>query len=143
MQKFDLSDRYRLELRWKKTTYNEGGVCRLTEARFTGPALADALKIEDDDHILLDFFKQYLVLVESVYVAKFSWGGVVYEKDGSILLKRASITHDTELNKVPRLKDNDYLIIDTSNHEVETHPFNPVYRTYVVNEYTALYKFGG
>ena len=143
MQKFDLTDRFKLELRWKKATYNKDGVCKLTGAKFTGPALADALKLENNDHILLDFFKQYIVLVENVYVAKFSWGEVSYEKDGSISLKNAKITHDTELNKVPKLNDTDYLIIDTSNHEVETHPFNPVYRTYVVNEDTALYKFGG
>ena len=142
MQKFNLADRYRLELRWSKVEYDQDGVCKLTDANFSGPALTEAVKLENNDHILLDFFKQYLILVENVYVAKFSWGEVVYEKDGSISLKDAFITHDTELNKVPKLKDNDYLIIDTSNHEVEAHPFNLVYRTYVVNEDTALYKFG-
>jgi hypothetical protein len=143
MQKFDLTDRFRLELRWTKVAYTKEGVCKITGAKFTGPALADALKLENNDHILLDFFKQYLVLVENVYIGKFSWGEVTYEKDGTISLKNTKLTHDTELNKVPKLKDSDYLIIDTSNHEVETHPFNPVYRTYVVNEDTALYKFGG
>ena len=143
MQKFDLSDRYRLELHWKNASYNKEGVCELSDAVFTGPALTEALKLEDNDHILLDFFQQYLVLVEKVYVAKFSWGEVTYNKDGSISMKETFITHDSELNKVPKLKSSDYLIIDTSNHEIETHPFNPVYRTYVVNEDTNLYKFGG
>lgn len=143
MQKFDLSDRYRLELHWNKAIYNKDGVCELTDAIFKGPALADALKLENNDHIMLDFFQQYLILVEKVYVAKFSWGEVTYRKDGSISMKEAFMAHESELNKVPKLKDSDYLIIDTSNHEVATHPFNPVYRTYVVNEDTSLYKFGG
>lgn len=143
MQKFDLTDRFKLELRWKSAIYEQEGRCKLVGAYFTGPALADALKLEDNDHIMLDFFKQYLILVQNVYVAKFSWGAVEYSKNGTIKLNDAFITHDTELNKVPKLKDTDYLVIDTSNHEVETHPFNLVYRTYVVNEDTALYKFGG
>ena len=91
---------------------------------------------------MLDFFKQYVVLVENVYVAKLSWGEVIYNGNKTISLKRAKITHDTELNKMPKLKDTDFLIIDTSNHEVEVHQFNPVYRTYVVNNDTQLYEFG-
>lgn len=126
----------------EKGFYENEGVCKLTEATFSGPALAEALKLNDNDHILLDFFEQYIVLVENVYVAKFSWGEVTYVKDGVILLSNTFITHSTELNKVPKLKDSDYLIIDTSNHEVATHPFNLVYRTYVVNEDATLYKFG-
>lgn len=143
MQKFDLTDRFKLELRWQLVRYEQEGRCKLIGAYFTGPALADAIKLEENDHIMLDFFKQYLVLVENVYVAKFSWGAVEYNKDGTIKLKDAFIIHDTELNKVPKLKDTDYLVIDTSNHEVETHPFNLVYRTYVVNTDTSLYNFGG
>ena len=52
------------------------------------------------------------------------------------------MAHDTELNRVPKLKDNDYLVIDTENHEVEKHLFNMLYKTFVVNETTSLYMFG-
>ena len=76
-----------------------------------------------------------------MYVGKLSWGEVKYNKDGSITLKNANMSHDTELNRVPKLSDADYLIIDTSGHEVERHPFNLLYKTYVVNEDTQLYKF--
>lgn len=142
MIKFDLVDRYKLELHWKKVTYNKEGICRFTGAYFSGPALADAEKLNDKDHIMLDFFSQYLYLVKGVYVAKFSWGSVSYNKDGSISLKKTSMTHDSELNRVPKLKDTDYLVIDTNGHDTERHPFNPVYKTYVVNSDTSLYKFG-
>jgi hypothetical protein len=142
MVKFDLADRYRLELHWKKVIYEQPGMCKLTGAYFTGSALADAEKLKANDHIMLDFFSQYLFLVKGVYVAKFSWGPTIYNKDGSISLKKAFITHDTELNRVPKLKNTDYLVIDTSNHSTELHPFNFVYKTYVVNEDTNLYKFG-
>lgn len=143
MQEFIFSDRFRLELHWKSTTYEQDGICKLSGAYFSGPSLVEADKINDNDHIMLDFFQQYLVLVDNVYVAKFSWGQVIYNKDSTITLKDALITHDTQINKVPKLMDTDYLIIDASDHESEIHQFNPLYRTYVVNTDTQLYKFGG
>jgi len=142
MKKFSLAERFRLELCWDNATYEKDGVCRLSDAKFRGPALSEAIQLNDNDHMLLDFFKQYYVLVKAVYVAKFSWGQVKYNTDGTISLEDALITHDTELNKVPTFKSSDYLVIDTSDHEIESHPFNPVYRTYVVNETTSLYRFG-
>jgi hypothetical protein len=142
MEKFSLSDRYRLELHWNKAIYEQTGICKLEMAMFSGPVLNEAARLNANDHIMLDFFSQYLYLVKGVYVAKFSWGQVNYNSNGSIGLEDASITHDTELNRVPKLKDTDYLVIDTSNHDVENHPFNLVYKTFVVNETTNLYKFG-
>lgn len=142
MNEFILSDRYRLELHWKKTNYNKDGVCTLSGAYFTGPALAEAQRLNDKDFILLDFFQQYLALVRSVYVAKFSWSGIEYNNDKSISLKRTKIEHASELNRVPKLKDTDYLVIDTSDHVVERHVNNLVYKTYVVNNDKSLYKFG-
>jgi hypothetical protein len=142
MDKFILSERFRLELKWKQAIYEIEGICKLEGAYFCGPALAEALQLNNNDHIMLDFFEQYMVLVNNVYVAKLSWGEVIYNNDGTISLKDAIITHDTELNRVPKLKDNDYLVIDTENHEVEKHLFNMVYKTFVVNETTNLYMFG-
>ena len=142
MERFSLAERYRLELHWSEALYEKPGLCRFKDAKFMGPALKEALKLNDNDHILLDFFKQYFLIVGGVYVAKFSWKKVEYNGDGSIGLGDAIMEHETELNKVPTLKTDDYLVIDTSNHEVASHPYNPVYKTYVVNEDTSLYRFG-
>lgn len=141
MEKFNLSDRYRLELHWDKVLYEKEGVCKVVGANFSGPALNEATRINDNDFLKLDFFEQYLVLVDHVYVAEFSWGEVEYIND-KVYLKSTFITHDTELNKVPKFKDSDYLIIDTSNHTTELHAYNLVYKTYVVNQNTNLYRFG-
>lgn len=142
MQEFILSDRFRLELHWKTTIYEQDGVCKLKGAYFFGPALVEADMINDNDHIMLDFFHQYTMIVTNVYVAKFSWGQVVYNKDSIVILKDAAITHNTELNSVPKMSNTDFLIIDTSDHESQKHQYNLVYKTYVVNEDTQLYKFG-
>lgn len=136
-----ISERYRLELHWKKANYEKDGLCRLTNAYFSGPALAMAQKINSNDSINLDFYRQYLVFVNNVYVAKLSWGEVVYNNDKTITLKDAIISHDTELNKVPKLKNKDYIAIDTKKHEVETHDFYLAYDCFVVNEDGELYSF--
>lgn len=142
MEKFDLSDRYRLELHWNTAFYEQPGICKLDSAIFKGPALTEALRLNDNDHIMIDFFSQYIYLVKSVYIAELSWGEVVYNSDGSISLKKVFIKHDTELNRVPKLNNDDYLVIDTNGHDVENHQYNLVYKTYVVNKYTNLYQFG-
>jgi hypothetical protein len=141
IDQFSLSERYRLELHWDQTIYNTPGICKLVNAYFSGPALSEAQKINDNDFIMLDFFKQYLIMVSNVYVAKLTWSTVVYKNDSRVYLNDALILHDTELNKVPKLENNDYLIIDTANHVIEQHAFNLVYKTYVVNETTQLYNF--
>lgn len=136
-----LGEKYRLELHWKKAVYEKESICDLKGAYFSGPALSDAEEVQSKDEILLDFYSQYIVFVKNVYVGKLSWGIVKYNKDNTISLSDAKITHATELNKVPKLKDNDYLVIDTSNHEMAVHMFNLTYKTYVVNEGGESYNF--
>ncbi len=142
MEKFLLSEQFRLELRWKKTVYDQEGECKLLNAYFTGPVIQIAQKIDSDDHMLLDFYSQYLHLVDKVYVAKFSWKKVEYSENGeSVFLSDATLSHRSELNKVPNLKDSDYFVIDTSNHLIENHSANLVYITYLINSDNVRYNF--
>jgi hypothetical protein len=141
MSKFLISEKYRLELHWKKAKYEHEGVCGLEKAYFSGPALSDAEEILPNDNILLDFYSQYILLVRNVYVGKLSWGAVKYNKNNTVSLMDVKITHASELNRVPKLKNNDYLVIDTSNHEAAVHMFNLTYKTYVVSKDGDLYNF--
>jgi hypothetical protein len=52
-----------------------------------------------------------------------------------------TLSHDTELNRVPKLKDDDYLVIDTEDHEAEKHSQYPTYVTIVVNVDGKAYNF--
>ena len=142
MEKFSLIDRYRLELHWKDVIYNVEGICEIVGARFSGPALSEAAKLNESDHIHLDFYSQYIHLVNNVYIGRLEWSGVTYNSDGSINLSNVFITHSSELNRVPKLCNSDYLIIDTKGHDSEEHAYNMVYKTFVVNKDTQLYKFG-
>lgn len=135
-----LGEKYRLELHWDSVEFTLDGVCKLNGAFFEGPALSDAEKVNDNDNIMLDFFQQYFVLVRNVYVAKLSWNKVDY-KNNKIYLGKAVITHATELNRVPKLNNLDYLVIDTKGHDVEEHSYNCLYKTYVVNIDNDLYNF--
>lgn len=141
MEKFSIAERYRLELHWNKAVYDKPGNCILQKAYFSGPALSDAVQLNNNDYIMLDFYSQYLVFVKNVYVAKFSWGEVIYNSDKTITLKDAKITHDTELNRVPKLRNQDYLVIDTSDHVTEKHGFNLLYKTYVIGGDNEFYNF--
>ena len=137
----DLSDKYRLNLKWKSVEYKDC-VCYFKEAYFFGPVLKLAEKIEPNNNINLDFYKHYFVIVENVYIGKLSWGEVVYKKD-RVYIKDCRITHKTEINKVPKLKNSDMLVVDCGLHERETHDFHPNYNTYVLNEDSQVYDYAG
>jgi len=138
MDKFLLSERYRLEIHWDSLIYKEER-CLFNGAIFSGPALSLANKIESNDSIILDFYSQYIKFVSGIYVGKFSWGEVKY-KDGNVLLENA-ILIQAELNSTPKLKKTDYLVIDTLNHEEVIHAYNPMYKTFVVNKESGCYNF--
>ena len=141
MTEFLSKERFKLELHWGSVEYTEDNKCLIREAYFSGPALQIAQKINNNDHLMLDFYSQYIQLVKGVYVGKFSWNEVSYKED-KIFLSNAILEHDTELIRVPILNENDYFVIDTSDHELSIHSQNLVYKTYVINEENTLYRFG-
>jgi hypothetical protein len=140
MARFLLSERYRLELHWEKVKYTRNDTCELIGAYLSGPVLSNAEKINSNDSIKLDFFKQYIIFVKDVYVGELSWTEVIY-RDKIVILKDAKITHDSESNKIPKFGDTDYLVIDTANHEMAVHMFNLLYTTYVLNKEGEPYNF--
>jgi len=142
MTVFLLSEQFRLELRWQEVLYERDGECKLINAFFTGPVIQIAQKINSNDYMLLDFYSQYLHLVNNVYVANFSWKEVTYSEDGKIVfLKNALLSHRSELNTAPNLKSDDYFVIDTSDHVIEKHSANLVYKTYLINNDNMRYNF--
>jgi hypothetical protein len=142
MDSFLISELFRLELHWESAEYNREGYCDLEGAYFCGPALSVAQEINSNDHLLLDFHSQYLVLIDNLYVGKLSWGEVIYEEDGKkVYLKDVVIYHPTELNKAPRLKNDDFIVIDTRGHEPENHMYNLLYKSYVINPDKEMYNF--
>ncbi|MGD9158765.1 MAG: hypothetical protein PVG39_10195 [Desulfobacteraceae bacterium] len=139
-----LGERYRLELHWKKIAIPEPGIMTLTGAYFSGPALAEAEKINDNDYIRLDFCSQLIIIASGLYVGDLKWGAVTYgNKSGKPIVKLsdAYIKYDPTLRNIATLKNRDYLVIDTSGHENEKHLYNLLYTTYVVDKDNELYNY--
>ena len=137
---FNLSERYRLELHWENVNYESDDFCKIEGAYFYGPALKQAMQVNNNDYIMLDFCSQYSLIVTNVYVAKLSWKTVVYD-DEKIMLKGALLSYDIDFTKIPTLKNSDYLAIDTSNHELEMHALNLLYKSYIIDREHKLYNF--
>jgi hypothetical protein len=132
---------YRLELRWNKVVYDKN-ICRLNGAYFCGPVLNKAEEIQPNDYILLDMYKQYYIFSLSVYIINLSWGNVKHNTiNNKVSLSNVVLTHPVEMNKVPKLRNKDYILINTKGHDIETHYNFPTYKAMVLNEFGEAYKF--
>ena len=140
MEDFVLSERYRLELHWDRVDRPKPGRMVFKNAYFSGPVLQQALKLNDNDKIVLDFCDQHFVLVKNIYIADLSWGKVIYE-DKIIRLQPAIMEFDPKLKNIPSLKDKDYLVINTEDHEVSKHIYNISYPALVVSSSNELYDY--
>ena len=136
---FSISDRYRLELRWNEIIYKEDQKAVLKGCCFCGPVLGELLELNQEDSIELDFVNQYYVFIESFYIAKLSWSGARYTPD-KIFLDNV-LLENKHLNVVPKLNNEDYIVIDTTKHEDEEHLYNLVYTSYLVRKDGTLYNF--
>jgi len=138
---FLISEKYRLELHWNQIKYVENQQALLEGCYFSGPVLKDVLILNQEDSIDLDFVNQYFIFIESFYIAKLSWKGT-YQTPEKIVLDNASLKNQN-LNVVPKLKNSDYIVIDTAKHEDEAHLHSLVYTSYLLKKDGTLYNFRG
>lgn len=138
---FNIASKYELKLSWDSITYETEGLCKVIGAKFTGNALSLANKVESNDSIKLDFYKQYYSVLEGIYVVDFKWGEAI-NRSGEVLLKDTFFIHNTLIHIAPRFNNSDYILIDTSDHEEVSHMYTFVYKSYVLNEDGQLYNFG-
>lgn len=141
MKEFFISERYKLEVHWEKVIYEQDGLAKLEGCYLSGPVISNVDKLNEIDYINLDFSSQYIVFVSSYYIAKLSWVGVRYN-DGKIYLDNV-VLKNKNINSVPKLNGNDYIVIDTKNHEDEKHQFNFNYVAYLIKDDGVLYNFRG
>jgi len=131
---------YRLELHWDSVEKNKDNSCSLRGAYFSGPVLSHADKINSGDNIVLDLTPQYARVLTSYYFTKLVWGTVEY-KYGNVLLQDAVLTGDF-INTISNLDNTDFILIDTSKHDGDSHIYNLVYRGLVVNKDGKEYENG-
>jgi len=139
MDKFFISERYRLEIHWSNVKYEKDGVALIDGCYFGGPAVKEIGVFNESDFIDLDFSNQYIIFLDSFYIARLFWGNVK-RGDTKIFLYNVRL-ENKNINVVPKLGYDDYIVIDTKNHEEQTHDFFLTYTSYLLKSDGTLYKF--
>ena len=136
---FRISERFRLEIRWERVKYGTEGTAELVGCYLSGPVISEVAQMNNNDYMNLDFQHQYKVIINSYYIARFSWAEATH-KENKIFLFDVKLINK-HVNSVPKLNDDDYIVIDTSDHEDEKHELSLVYKAYLVKEDGTLYNF--
>ena len=87
----------------------------------------------------LDFFNQYGIFIPSYYITRLSWQSTKFI-DNKIKLLNVKLKNK-HINSTPKLKNNDFIVIDTSNHTEEKHLFYLTYPSYLLRFDGEFYKF--
>lgn len=131
-----IPERYRLVFSWEGLHY-EGNDARFTRAGFSGPVIALMARVNDNDHIDLDFTEQNkssgLFIPHHYYIARLSWAEVSYKSWGIELMNVTLSHHKT--GSLRELTDKMRFYIDCSRHEHHTHHKFLVYQAWVINEH--------
>jgi hypothetical protein len=130
MEEFSVSEKFRLEVHWKKAIYEQEGIAKLIGCYLSGPVISEVAEMNQEDTMRLDFSNQYLIFVPYFYIATLYWKGVRVSQD-RIYLDNVILTNEN-LNAVPKLNKNDFIVIDTKDHEDEKHQRSLVYPSYLV-----------
>jgi hypothetical protein len=137
----EVKEWYKLFFSWTGIVYN-GDIATFASARFSGPVLKRAQKINPDTYIDLDFSYQNantsLFLPRTFYVARLEWKEVEY-KDDTVLLKDCTLLH-TKTGSLKSLQDGFQFLIDCSGHEAHRHHTMLVYPAWVLNPDESIIK---
>jgi len=137
--KFSISEKFTLKISWIKVVYEQEGFAKLEGCYLSGPVIKDVDQMNSNDFMDLDFGNQYLVFVGDYYIARFSWAGVRHVPE-KIFLDNVTIKN-RHVNSVPKLNDNDYIIVDTKNHVDDNHSRHLTYAAYLIRFDGDRYNF--
>ena len=138
MKEFHISERYKLEIHWQDVKYDTD-IAFLSGCFLSGPVIKELAKLNEKDYIKLDFSNAYIVFVQDFYIVTFSWAGAK-SVDGKIILDNVKI-ENKHLNSVPKLNSDDYIVVDTENHENEKHKQFMSYDAYLIRQDNERYNF--
>jgi hypothetical protein len=133
-------EKYKLEIHWEKVEYKKEGIANIIGCYLSGPVLKEVVQLNEKDFINLDFVNQYAVLVKNFYIAVLNWEGVRHTPDKIFL--NNTMLKNININGVPKLRNDDYIVIDTKNHEEEKHMYHLTYPAYLLKCDDTLYDFG-
>ena len=134
-------DDYLLFLKWLFLDYdiNDSKLIKLNGAYFTGPVLRNAAAINPGDYIDLDFTEQYAKKINNYYIARLRWGAV--RNVGNIVYLDNCTLQCKYKKSLPKLKPDDFIVIDTSMHEEATHQYFLTYPAVLYSSIGESYGF--
>lgn len=141
MEEFMISEKYRMEIHWEKVRYEKKSIAIIEGCYLNGPVLKEVAQLNEEDFIKLDFVNQYIMFVKHYYVATLSWKGVRHTPE-KIFLQNIELKNEN-INILPKLCDNDYIVVDTKNHEDGKHQRYATYPAYLLKNDGTLYNFSG
>ena len=146
MEKFLISEQYRLDIKWDRVIREKEGLARLEGCTLSGPVMGQVVGINHKDKIALDFGKQYRIFMGSYYVLTLEWEG--FERRDNVFLLKNSIIRSRRLEFSPTLKDTDYIAVNTETHDTNNFKitkkegFIPLnYKAFLIDKEGALYNF--
>ena len=125
-------DKYKLYLKWLSVEHHKDGTSILYNAYFSGPAMGLGVELQSPDYIDLDFTPQHSRVLSDYHIARLSWFSAD-RGEKEIKLGNPIVASYYE-NEISSLSSNDYIVIDTRDHEDEKHNYNLVYKSYIVKE---------
>lgn len=135
-----IREKYKLVLSWDRIDVVDDNLAVLHGARFSGPALLEAAKLQDSDSIDIDLTSQHVDLIGTWNVVTFSWSGVNYSGDGTVVFSHATL-RSPEIGKVRGFSNTDRFVINTEDHEESKHPFVFVYTAYIEGADSQPYNY--
>jgi len=142
MSDSSFSDKFSLELHWKSVKYDDGKY-HINGAYFSGPAIQIAEKINSNGNIILNFYAQYYGFVEKPFFSTFYWGGVEYSNINNniiVILSDCYMVCNEESFNAMCINNEDYLLINTQDHDSDNEEFSMVYLTYVLDKFDNIRK---
>jgi hypothetical protein len=136
---FRIADKFRLEIHWSRAIYEQDGIAKLDRCYLSGPVIQEVEDMNPKDTMYLDFGNQYKVFTPYYYIALFSWDGVNRVIDRINLNNVVLINRD--VNCVPKFNNDDFILVDTTNHENEKHQMYLTYPSYLIKYDGERYDF--
>jgi hypothetical protein len=125
------------DISWDNFFIQDKLTSELINARFKGPGIAQAYKLQESDRIRLDLTKQYSKVLPSFFIIELEWVGIHYKKEDTISLRRVYIK-DIPISISKDIRDTDFMRVYLVGHDDTNHRRHLVYITEVRNEYGEL-----
>jgi len=133
---------YLLIITWDDIVNHDDGSLTIKNAKMSGPALADAHEIAEEDSIRLDLTEQAYVVIPTPHIMTLSWKGRSYVGNGTINLNNCKLSAVT-FGSEKRFDKNDRLLLDLSEHDEKRHYYNFLYRGVIAKANKETYALGG